>query len=277
LCVLPDVAKVAGVALMGNSSMSTDHSAELLVSFTVMTFFLAGLVKGVIGMGLPTIAVGLLAAVMTPAQAAALLVIPSFVTNVWQLAAGPNLLPLIKRFSPMMFGIGCGAWLGSGVLVRDTGGSASLALGAALLVYAIVGLSKMKLELPRTWERWLSLPVGVATGIVTGATGVLVIPAVPYLGALRLEKDELVQTLGLSFTVSTIALAVSLYVYDALPASTAGASLLVVVPALAGMRVGQHLRDWVTAETFRLCFFVGLLGLGLDQVLSVVVRWSHAG
>ena len=62
----------------------------LIFGVLFATFLLAGLVKGVIGLGLPTIAMGLLAIVLPPAQAAALLVVPSFVTNVWQLAFGPS-------------------------------------------------------------------------------------------------------------------------------------------------------------------------------------------
>ena len=55
-----------------------------------LTFLLAGFVKGVIGLGLPTVSMGLLSLVMAPAKAASLLIVPSFVTNVWQLAAGPS-------------------------------------------------------------------------------------------------------------------------------------------------------------------------------------------
>jgi uncharacterized protein len=54
-----------------------------LVAITSI-FVLAGFVKGVIGLGLPTVAMGLLALLMTPAQAAAVLVVPSFLTNIWQ-------------------------------------------------------------------------------------------------------------------------------------------------------------------------------------------------
>ena len=64
-----------------------------VLAFVSSTFVLAGFVKGVIGLGLPTVAMGLLAVVMTPAQAAALLTLPSFLTNVWQ-AMGPGFLPL---------------------------------------------------------------------------------------------------------------------------------------------------------------------------------------
>jgi uncharacterized membrane protein YfcA len=45
-----------------------------------LTFLLAGFVKGVIGLGLPTVSMGLLSLVMAPAKAASLLIVPSFVT-----------------------------------------------------------------------------------------------------------------------------------------------------------------------------------------------------
>ncbi|HSK40646.1 MAG TPA: TSUP family transporter, partial [Arenibaculum sp.] len=82
------------------------------------------------------------------------------------------------------------------------------------------------------------------------------------LQALGLEKDDLVQALGLSFTVSTLALAAGLAHDGAFEASLAGASSLALVPALAGMLLGQRIRGRVRPETFRLCFFLGLLALG---------------
>jgi uncharacterized protein len=241
-----------------------------MMAFTMLTFLLAGLVKGVIGMGLPTIAMGLLAMTMPPAQAASLLVIPSLVTNVWQLAAGTNCRSLLKRLWPMMLGIGAGTWAGSGLLSRGAGGGASFALGAVLVAYAIFGLTGIRLDVPRNWEPWLSLPLGGVTGVLTGATGVFVIPAVPYLGALGLGKEELVQALGLSFTVSTLALAGSLVFHGVFHAAVAGASLLALAPALIGMIVGQRVRQHIRPATFRLCFFLGLLGLGLDQLVRLV-------
>ncbi len=241
--------------------------AAASLAFTALTFLLAGLVKGVVGMGLPTIAIGLLAEAMPPSRAAALLLIPSFVTNIWQLLAGPNCLALIRRLWPLLAGIGLGTVAGSGWLAQDQGDRASMGLGAALIVYALFGLARVKLALTPSWEGRLGAPIGVATGIVTAATGIFVIPAVPYIGALRLGKDDLVQALGLSFTVSTLALAGSLLSGGELDAPLAGLSLLALVPALVGMQAGQLLRRRVPPDTFRTCFFVGLLGLGADQLI----------
>jgi uncharacterized protein len=65
--------------------------------FIAAVFALAGLTKGIIGLGLPTISMGLLAIVMAPVEAAAILVLPSFITNVWQMVAGPSLQIVVRR------------------------------------------------------------------------------------------------------------------------------------------------------------------------------------
>ena len=230
-------------------------------------FLLAGFVKGVTGLGLPTVAIGLLSLAMPPADAAALLVVPSLVTNVWQLAAGPKFAPLLRRLWPMMLAICVGTWAGSGLLVGSGAGRASAWLGVALAAYAITGLLKLQLRVPPRAEPWLSPLIGGATGIVTAATGVLTIPAVPYLQALGLERDDLVQALGLSFTVSTVALAADLAQAGVLPVSVAGTSALALAPALIGMLAGQWIRGRVRPEVFRVWFLIALLALGGELVL----------
>jgi uncharacterized membrane protein YfcA len=230
--------------------------------FAAAVFLLAGLVKGVIGMGLPTIAMGLLALAVPPADAAALLVVPSLVTNVWQLLAGRSFVRLGVRLAGMMAGVVVGTLLSAGILVSATASLATLFLGVALVAYGAFGLSGARLSLPRRQEPWLSPIVGLATGVVTGATGVFVLPAVPYLQAIGLEKDDLVQALGLSFTVSTLALAAALLRGSAPSASLAWLSLLALPPALGGMAVGQIIRRRIAERTFRTIFFAGLLVLG---------------
>jgi uncharacterized membrane protein YfcA len=241
----------------------------LLVSLA--TFVLAGFVKGVIGLGLPTVAVGLLGLVMTPAEAASLLVVPSLVTNLWQLLAGPRLGKLSRRLWPMMLGICVGTWAGTGLLTVDGGSAATVALGAALVLYALTGLLGPVLSAPARSEGWAAPVIGAVTGVVTAATGAFVIPAVPYLQALGLEKDDLVQALGLSFTVSTVALAGSLTASGVFQMSVAGASLLALAPAIAGMLFGQWVRARVDAVLFRRCFFLGLLALGAHLALRGVL------
>jgi hypothetical protein len=235
-------------------------------------FLAAGFVKGVVGMGLPTVAMGLLALTMPPAGAAALLLIPSLVTNLWQLFTGPAFGGLCRRLWTMMAGIMLGTVTGAGVLTGAHAGAASAGLGAALVLYAILGLLRLDFATAARHEALMSPLVGVATGLVTGATGVFVIPAVPYLQSLRLDKEDLVQALGLSFTVSTAALAIGLFRTGALASPTAQltGSILALLPALAGMFIGQALRRKMSVEAFRTVFFLGLLVLGVYLVLEAM-------
>jgi uncharacterized membrane protein YfcA len=247
------------------------HSTEFQIALITCTFVLAGCAKGVTGMGLPTVAIGLLGLLMAPAEAAAFLVIPSLVTNLWQFLAGPHRLPLIRRMWPMLFAISVTTWAGASLIAGVGARHAPMYLGLALVSYAVLGLSKIRMAVNRRYEAWLSPIVGATTGIITGASGVFVIPAVPYLQALGFDKDDLVQVLGLSFTVSTIALALGLASYGAIHANAVGASLLCTAPALAGMFAGQAVRARIDPATFRLLFFIGLLLLGGDLVASTAI------
>ncbi|OZI35073.1 hypothetical protein CAL29_13525 [Bordetella genomosp. 10] len=244
-----------------------DGGASLIL-LVVISFLVAGTVKGVIGLGLPTVSIGLLSVAMLPAQAAALLIVPSMVTNVWQLAAGGRFLYLLRRLWPMLLAVCAGTWMAGAWLAGRSTGWAGHALGAALLVYAAIGLSAVRLSVPPRMEGWMGPVVGATTGVITSATGVFVIPAVPYLQALGLDRNELVQAMGLAFTASTIALAGDLVHSGDLGGREAWASLLALAPALGGMWFGQWLRHRVSAPTFRRVFFVGVGALGIHLLLA---------
>ncbi|WP_288440436.1 sulfite exporter TauE/SafE family protein [uncultured Pseudomonas sp.] len=244
------------------------HIGPALTLLVVSTFLLAGAVKGVIGLGLPTIAMGLLGLAMSPAQAAALLIVPSTLTNLWQLATGGHLRVLLRRLGPMLVMIFVGTLLGSAWVGINSGPWAVHALGAALVVYALYGLAGPALRVAPEREGWLGPICGLVTGLVTAATGVFVMPAVPYLQSLGLSRDEMIQALGLSFTVSTLALAAGLAGQDALGGQALGASLLMLAPALLGMFAGQWLRQRISAALFKYCFFIGLAALGGHLLLN---------
>lgn len=241
-------------------------SPSTLLFVVVCTFLLAGLIKGVTGMGLPTVAMGLLAGVMPPASAAALLLVPSLVTNVWQALSGPATVRLAARLWPMLVAVAastlaCAAWL-----VQGNSTAAGVGLGIALVLYAGVALRAPAVVVPARLESWLSPLVGLVTGAITGATGVFVLPAVPWLQSLQLQRDELVQALGMSFTVSSVALGAALLLHGSLHVEQAGLSVLSVAPALLGTWGGQWLRMRLDPQRFRRYFLVFLLLLGAEML-----------
>lgn len=218
-------------------------------------------------MGLPTVSMGVLGATISPLGAANLILIPSFVTNVWQLLAGPSFRKVLLRFWPMIIMIVAGTFLGASWLTSGDTRWTTVALGMALASYSTYSLLVHQVRLPPRKERWLTPLVGAATGLITGSTGVLVIPAVPYLQSLGLQKDDLVQALGLSFTVSTLALAAGLGARGGLQINNLLMSVLAILPAVAGMWVGQVLRNKISQRFFRIAFLVSMLILGSEMIL----------
>jgi uncharacterized membrane protein YfcA len=218
-------------------------------------------------MGLPTVAIGLLGLTMAPVQAVALLVIPSLVTNVWQMLAESALGVLLRRMGFMMIALCAGTALGLGVLTAGPSHWPSIALGTVLAIYGGVGLANPRFVVARRLEAPISAAVGLVTGVVSGATGVFAVPSVPYLSALGLPRAELIQALGLTFTVCTLALAVGLGATNHYPVNTALTSLVVVLPTAAGMRWGQGLRHRLNPDTFRRWFFLSMVLIGLVMVV----------
>ena len=235
--------------------------------FFILIFVAAGFVKGITGMGLPTVAMGLLGTFIPLPLAAALLVIPSMVTNIWQLFSGPALIPIIKRLWPMMLCITISTIIGSAFLIYINPTWSSIGLGLALLIYAGYALFSPSFTIPKQVESWLSPCIGIITGFVTGATGVFVMPAVPYLQSLNFDKDELVQALGLSFTISTIALMVGLYIYGSYQVNQLSLSIFAVIPALVGMWLGQKIRIKISPQQFKKLFLWFLVILSLELIL----------
>jgi uncharacterized membrane protein YfcA len=235
----------------------------LLALFVVAPIvLLAGFVKGVVGLGLPTISIALMATVMTPARAAAIIVIPALISNLWQTFGGPYLRDLTVRLWPLLIGTCIGTWGAADLMTGPYARYNTPVLGGLLMIYAGLGLGHVRFHVARRNERWVGGVVGVLTGIGAAGTGVFAIPAVPFLQATGLEKEELVQAMGLFFTVSTLALGYNLAAADLLNLSVAMVSAVALAAGLAGMAVGQVVRLRMPADTFRRWFFIFLLALG---------------
>lgn len=240
--------------------MVQTHIPEFIVVSGI--FFAAGIVKGLLGMGLPTLAMGLLGLLMPVPQAAALLTLPSLATNVWQALAGSALRTLLARLWRMQAGIAAGVGAAALLPAQDDGLARAL-LGACLLAYGLAGWAGWRPSpLSPGMQRIAGPLVGAVTGLITALTGVFVLPAVPYLQSLQLDRHQLAQALGLSFTTSTLALGIFLAARGQLGMAGSWQSALALVPALAGVAVGQRLRDSMSESLFRRCFFGGLVMLG---------------
>lgn len=229
-------------------------------------FLLAGLVKGVIGLGLPTVSLAGLTVVVDLPVAVALMVIPSAITNLWQALDGPHLGALLRRFWLMLAASAIGVWLTYGLLLVTLPNAMTGLLGLILCVYSAISLRRAPLIRSVAHEGVASPVVGLATGALAGATGSMVMPMVPYLQALALERDTFVQMMGVSFTVSTCAIALAALDHGRFEAEHALLSMAALAPALLGMKLGQLVRRRVSEQVFRRCLFIGLFVIGIRLI-----------
>ena len=234
------------------------------------TFLLAGAVKGVIGLGLPTVSLALLTVAIDLPTAMALLLVPSFVTNLWQALAGTNVMRIVSRLWPFLTMATVTVWIGATALTRVEVHLLSALLGGLLVIYSAANLGGLRVRITARHEVWAGPLLGTANGILTGMTGSFVVPGVLFLQAIGLTRDALIQAMGMLFTVSTVALAVALQDNGLLSREHGALSLIALAPALVGMVLGQRIRRRFSEQLFRKVFFVALLILGAYIILSTL-------
>ena len=241
------------------------------LAVVAVVFMMAGFVKGVIGFGLPSISMGLLSALIVPDMAAAILIVPTFLTNVWQAFAGPYTLVVLRRFWPMYVGVFLGTLLTAGIITGANPGLAALPIGGILLAYAVLGLSGVRFRVPRKSEIVISPAMGLMTGLINGATAIFVLPGAPYLQATNIEKDELIQALGFVALFASSALVLGFGLNGSVATTLWPAVLVALAAAIAGMSVGQVVRRRLPVAVFQRWVFFGLAALGATMILRSLV------
>ena len=238
-----------------------------MIAIVAATVFLTAALKGVVGLGLSTGSVVVFSLLYGLETALCLLIAPTVATNVWQGASGGHARALLIRFWPALAAIGPGVWAGSHLIDALAPGEAERGLGIALMLYAGLALARRNARYAPRRERTVTLIAGSANGLITGATGVLTIPMIPYMEALKIERDALVQLMAMVFCTSALALALVLTETGRYDEGLRNLSLWSVGPALAGVLAGERVRARMGAERFRGWLLVALAGVGAKLAL----------
>ena len=238
------------------------------IVFGLAVFLLAGTVKGLVGLGLPTITIALTSLFLPLTEAIALIALPTIFTNVWQAAIGGQFRVIARRQWPLIVPLAISLYLTMWLVGQKGPNWAFLVLAAVLIVYSGLGLLRIRLHIHADLERPLAPVIGVVSGFVAGLVGVPIIPLMPYLQGLDIKPSELVQTLGVVLCATSLTLTASLLFFGLLDGPRAIVSAVAVVPALAGMWVGQQIRLRLSVEQFRLAVFWALLLTGVYTFAS---------
>jgi len=236
------------------------------VALVVGTFLLAGFIKGVIGMGLPVVAMACLGSTLGVREALTLILIPGIATNTYQALAGPALRELTSRLWTFLAAACLCIWFAVGLVADASSDTMSTILGITLCVYSAINLTHPRLPPPGPREVWMSPLMGGLGGVMFGLTGNLIVPGILYLQTLGMSRHVFVQALGLVFVTVTMALGASLLDHSLLTADLALMSLVALAPTGAGLALGQRYRHHISEERFRRIFIIALALIGLDML-----------
>ena len=250
-----------------------------MFDFTVIAgifgiFFIAGISKGVLGLGLPSISLAFLTVLIDMQTAMGLLLVPSFITNLYQGCVGGNSFALIKRLWPFFGAASVTIPIGVLVLKQFDPSILSGLLGSLLIIYATLSAAGLRITLKSYLEMWSGPLFGAINGTFTGMTGSFVVPGVMFLQSLNLSRKMLIQAMGLLFAISTLVLAATLQKHHFLNVELWIVSTVSLIPALLGMYFGQKISNNFSEKSFRNIFFAALFILGAYILTNAILNYA---
>lgn len=233
-------------------------------------FFFAAFSKGITGMGFATTCLPIIALTMGLEVALPLVLVPSVASNIIVQVEVGHFRESIRRFWPMLVAGMIGVVVGLALLTWMETRLAAAVLGVVLIVYGLFALKTPNLTLPPRYEKPLGPVTGLATGVINGLTGSQLMPVLPYLMALHLDRERFVQAINCSFTLSSLVMAAGLSKIGLMNTETALVSTLGIVPVWIGLRFGGKIRRRLAPDLFRKLVIYMLMASGALLLIRAV-------
>jgi uncharacterized protein len=245
------------------------YVTALDIFIAIIGLFLAGIVKGATGIGYATCALPFLVVTFGLKIGMAILTVPAVLSNFAVLGVAGQLKNTLQRFWPFYASIVPGIACGMAMLALVDVVHATQILGAVTLLYVGLAVVRPEFRLPSGFERPLALPAGFLNGVLTGLTGSQVMPLIPYMMALKLPSDEQVQAVNISVIVASITLLASLCIAGVMTPNLLAISCLGAIPALLGVRCGDHILGKLPALVYRRLTLLVLAAIAVSLLMRV--------
>ncbi|MEP3232319.1 MAG: sulfite exporter TauE/SafE family protein [Hyphomicrobiales bacterium] len=246
-------------------------SFEMLLVVAAVAFLFAGTVKGLVGLGLPTTVIGILAQFTDPRQAIALLLLPILISNTWQIYRSGMAVKMFKKlwlFSLFMCSL---IFITSQFAATISTKALTLSVGIMIVLFVVTNLFLKKLTISDNHDKAYQIGFGAAAGIMGGMTSLWAPPVVMYLLSKRVSKDEFVASVGVLLMAGSIPL-LGGYISAGLTTPTLLLySLLMVIPTLAGFAIGEWARSFLEAEQFRKILLGIFFLLGTNLIVNALI------
>lgn len=239
---------------------------DAIIYLAPAVFLLAGIVKGAVGMGLPTTVIALLSQFVDPRLAVALGLIPIVVSNLWQLYREGQAKATFKRFWPFALSLGVVIYFGSNLAAGFSGETIILVTGIGIALFSGTSLIRRPPALSPKWERTGQVVAGISAGILGGFTGLWAPPLVILLLSLRLEKSEFVSATGLLLFLGGMPMLAGYASSGLITQEVFLWSIGLCIPTFIGFTLGEKVRRKLNSQKFQKVLLVFFLLSGLNMI-----------
>ncbi|MDU8944025.1 sulfite exporter TauE/SafE family protein [Ovoidimarina sediminis] len=241
-----------------------------LLLLSTGAFLIAGTVKGAVGIGLPTTAIGLMTLAIDPRTAIALILVPMIVSNAWQVYRSGEILTAARRYLPFAAALMAGVWVTVSLTANAPDRVLFGVLGVAILIFVAVNATRFAPRIPDAFDRPAQIGFGIVAGVMGGLTSVWAPPMAVYLAARRVPKDEFVRASGLLIFLGSLPLAFGYLREGFVTTPLLLLSLGLLVPTILGFTLGEALRTRLSEEAFRRVLLGVFFLMGLNLVRRAV-------
>ena len=239
--------------------------------FIFLAYVVAGSIKGLTGIGFSTSCLPIMALRLDLKIAIPLVIVPSIVSNLVVILQAGRFREAVSRFWPLYLASMPGLIIGLTILVTIDAGVTKAILGVVLISYALWALRNKTFLLSLEWERLLKMPVGFCTGFVNGLTGSQVMPVLPYMLSLNLNKKAFVQSINISFTLSSLIMLVGMNRFGHLSLDTLLTAFGGLIPVLLSVTLAGKLQGRLTGAFHRTLVLSFLLVMGVILLLKALL------
>ncbi|HKJ54247.1 MAG TPA: sulfite exporter TauE/SafE family protein [Gammaproteobacteria bacterium] len=241
-----------------------------IVAWCFLALALGGFIKGALGVGTPLLTVPMMALVLPPQVAVAIMAIPVVVANLWQFAQAGNSGAAARRFWPAFIAILAGTWIGVNILASLDDRALLIVVGIAVIVFAIMQGSRFRIQLADAMVKPAGIFFGGASGLIGGISSFFGPMLITYLISVRdLDKNQFVSSISFLYVSAVLPWALMLYIYGILDGPVLMYSVFATIPVTLGLLIGQRIRKHISDARFR------YLVIGILVISGVSMLW-HA-
>ncbi len=250
--------------------LSLSNIDNITLIQVVLIFFLGGMVKGLIGVGLPTVTLTLLSFIFDIKDSISIILLPVIFTNLYQMFDGKHLKKIINEIRTFLLSSFLFIIPGFYFLVILKSDTILFILALLLIINSSLSLAKYEIKLKNYKSNYVQFFIGSMTGMTTGVTSIYTMPFVFLIQSLNYSKDKIIQLMGLSFFIFGSTQFILFNAYKMIDTDKLILSLISCIPILSGVYLGTVLRKNISENLFKILFNLMLAFMGFILILKVI-------